>query len=446
MIKFVSNWAYPKSDRLLLIYIFSTKWIITKNDIDFIQDRMSDITNNELDQVIVSNSFTYPLDTIKFVDPFELANLDPYKVREFEKCAENPIVNQLQSLSTNLMWITSVDTEDIQSILDQVFENYKEHDNYEITKQEIHAILIVLYDLWLKEQFESTSVIWEYWEIIAEKINYFNLAQKSKIVWDTRIEDFLKETDGIPAKESIKKTFWVDISFNKITKVVQSPILNIEICGISYDLGILTSLELNGVFTDISESKKAKYINILVDALKSNKCTIKRLNLEWNSMWFELWKIVAEWLFFNNSVDEIILANNNLTAIWFWHFLYAANRKRNIKTIDFSNNDVWSIAWNLETITNILKDNESNIEEIDFSYNDIWDEWAKLFANVIESKKLRRLNISHNNISKKWIKMILNAMNTVNCSWVLNIEWNNIWYWNSKRIMILNNKWRNIVY
>ena len=200
IIKFVSNGAYPKNDRMLLINIFSGKGLVTQNDVDSLLERMSDISKEELEQNILwGTSFTFPQDTIRFVDPYQLANFDPYKKRNLETLEledkNMKIKSTLKQISAHLLTLPNEDTEDLQENLDNILDEYVKNPDYEINHETIDQIFGWLYELWLVTQLLECSRLGDYWSSRIEMIKLFDSKDKNG--------KGLFENTEIPSKESI---------------------------------------------------------------------------------------------------------------------------------------------------------------------------------------------------------------------------------------------------
>ncbi len=164
IIKFVSNGAYPKTDKLLLINIFAEKWLITKQEIPILLERMSDISQKELDENIFPETYQFPEDDMKFVDPYELANFDPYAMRNLEtlELADKNILikNKIKQLSADVLALQDTKAEELLDIFDSVLDDYEKDNGYEISKKQIQLILGWLYTLWLADKLIECANLW----------------------------------------------------------------------------------------------------------------------------------------------------------------------------------------------------------------------------------------------------------------------------------------------
>jgi hypothetical protein len=106
---------------------------------------MSDISEAELKSNILVEEHKFPKDTIKFVDHYQLANLDPYRIRNLENLQlldkNSLIVNKLKNLSANLSKQTNLNTDNILDLIDGVLTKYDEQKNYEIQNSDVDQIL-----------------------------------------------------------------------------------------------------------------------------------------------------------------------------------------------------------------------------------------------------------------------------------------------------------------
>lgn len=106
---------------------------------------MSDISEGELDQNILKDTYAFTQNTMHFVDPYELANLDPYKIRNLETMElqdkQSVIRQKVKELSKEIGKIQDQDTEAILDILDDIITAFEKDRNHELAKEEIDQIL-----------------------------------------------------------------------------------------------------------------------------------------------------------------------------------------------------------------------------------------------------------------------------------------------------------------
>ena len=119
--------------------------MITKENIPALVERMSDLSESELEQNILKESFEFAQDAIDFIDPYELANMDPYKVRNLEtlELQDKQLVirEKMKILSKEIGKVQDQDTEDILEVLDTLITAFEQDRDYELAKEEIDQIL-----------------------------------------------------------------------------------------------------------------------------------------------------------------------------------------------------------------------------------------------------------------------------------------------------------------
>jgi hypothetical protein len=106
---------------------------------------MSDISETELDQNIFKDSYEFTLDTIRFIDPYELANADPYHIRDLENLEldDKKIVirEKIKQLSAYILTLDNDNAEEVSEVIDTILDEYEKDHNYEIPKEKITQIL-----------------------------------------------------------------------------------------------------------------------------------------------------------------------------------------------------------------------------------------------------------------------------------------------------------------
>ena len=215
VIDFTSNHAYPKSDRLILIKIFSSKWFITKSDIPLMIDKMTDIGEEKLEQNIISNSFSFEDSLIDFVDPYQLANLDPYNIRNLDdlelKNKKAEIVGFIQKLDSFLMEWNLSKTEKLENYIQDFFDKIENDINYDldnIEKQQellslLYEIELVDWILKLEEEypnFQEQIKILKILDMSKGKKLFGNIDKKE----DKSIVEYIRDLDKLISTEDIE--------------------------------------------------------------------------------------------------------------------------------------------------------------------------------------------------------------------------------------------------
>lgn len=119
--------------------------MITKQEIPILLTRMSDVSETELDQNIFKDSYEFTPETLRFIDPYELANCDLYHIRNLEtlELDDKKIVirEKIKQLSVYILTLENDHAENISDVIDTILDEYEQDANYEISTEEIHQIL-----------------------------------------------------------------------------------------------------------------------------------------------------------------------------------------------------------------------------------------------------------------------------------------------------------------
>ncbi len=184
VINFITNMAYPKTDRLILVKIFSQKWFITKNDI-WTKDKpgpllriMDDVNEKELDDNIISSEFAFDEPVITFIDPHELVNLDPFKIRKFDDLElfdkKPEYYDYLLELDRSLMTSDKTDKHELEELIWWFIDDFNNNaDPFNDVKNKM-ALVSYLYKLWFKDEILKLKTI-PWFEELAMKIIYIDM-------------------------------------------------------------------------------------------------------------------------------------------------------------------------------------------------------------------------------------------------------------------------------
>ena len=169
IIEFVSNWAYSKNDRLLLIKIFSSNWLIIRSDLSKLETRIVDIAKEELKRNIISNNDIFSDGWTKFIDPYELANLDPYNIRKLDELELWDEQKRLKTFMENMSEkaIENIDNEDwdeLWTIVDNVLLKIEKDPEFEIEETEIEEICKALWKTKDVEMIHKLPIHWTKWK------------------------------------------------------------------------------------------------------------------------------------------------------------------------------------------------------------------------------------------------------------------------------------------
>ncbi len=203
ILEFVSNHAYPKNDRLILIKIFSSKGLITKSDIPFLVNIMSDIGEEELDQSIISESFSFKKDILNFVDPYQIANMDPYWIRNLEilelKYKPSDINNYLKELDSFLMENDIENSEKLEDFIQNFFDKVEKDINYDLdNRKKQQELLALLYDLELVDWILKLEEEYPEFEDNIKILKMLDMTKGKKLFGDlNKKEDKEKKIDSL---------------------------------------------------------------------------------------------------------------------------------------------------------------------------------------------------------------------------------------------------------
>ena len=162
VVEFITRPGYPKEDRIILIKIFSAKGLVSLEDIPLLLERMEDISEDELNKEMLDAKIIFMKSEIPFIDPYELANIDPYNVRrlkEKELSEGNFLMKNLfRSVLKDVMEMRGSIGSDVskkqffdlaRDAIEKMLEAFSEAKEYIPTVKDGRNIIGPLYELWL---------------------------------------------------------------------------------------------------------------------------------------------------------------------------------------------------------------------------------------------------------------------------------------------------------
>ncbi|EKE30204.1 MAG: hypothetical protein ACD_2C00027G0017 [uncultured bacterium (gcode 4)] len=216
VIDFVTNMAYPKSDRLILIKIFSEKWFITKSDVWTKENPwvllriMDDISIKELEDNILVDNYEFDMDSRVFLDPFELANLDAFNVRKLgerpKKFTKSDILWYLNNLDRILQNSEHEWKEPLEELINDILTNHADGDNLEFPEDKKMPLVALMYQLALRDELLDLKKI-KWFEELVTKIILIDSRQK-KVFYDSKweyIPDDMKTNSDSSDEAELKK-------------------------------------------------------------------------------------------------------------------------------------------------------------------------------------------------------------------------------------------------
>lgn len=299
IIGFISNWAYPKTDRFILLKIFSSKWIISQEDIQKIIDKVSDMSKSEIKENLLENTYVDNSD-IKFIDPFELSNFDPFNNFSFdEKEFLDNDLNIIGLIRELNIYITNKYLENVENIsqsdekmyqalweeLNKIIDYYNNYKSITLTDKQKEKILWILFSL--------------------NELNFIEKLWKNKIFSDfkNKVKIFINNKDDIiDSKKKVEEEFLK----NKLFEIDN------EISNISHEKELLKT---RIPFLNISEEK------IFVSNIFNIDIKIIDLNDEKNKYQLEFYEQcllyeedIEQWNKYKDSISKIregFISSNN---------------------------------------------------------------------------------------------------------------------------------------
>ena len=167
--EFVSNWAYSKNDRLLLIKIFSSNWLLIRSDLSTLETRIVDIAKEELERNIISNNDIFSDEWTKFIDPYELANLDPYNIRKLDELELWDEQKRLKTFMENMSEkaienIGDENWDELWSMVDNILSEIEKNPEFEIADTKIEEICDMLWKTKDTEMIHKLPILWDKWK------------------------------------------------------------------------------------------------------------------------------------------------------------------------------------------------------------------------------------------------------------------------------------------
>lgn len=380
IIEFVSNWAYPKNDRLLLIKIFSTNWLLISSDISRLAKRINDIWQSEFEKNIMWRNDIFTNEgPVKFIDPFELANLDPYNIRklkDLELWNENKKIKWvLQSIweSYSSLWTQVWDK--LSEFVEHILDKMESDPNYEVTDEEIK----VLYD-WLYQESDTQnlgrlSLLWDKWKKQFEGFKKSDTEDKLNWVnpeWTSNTTNWENPWSNIESTNRSKSlpAFIIDSYNRRINKLKSDWKMEVDWWEIDVNL---TTLEKNWL-REITNSE-----------IKVLRTLRKDINIEWNREEFYVVQLEIRWLKYTAVEVPNILRNAPLWEMQMWKVLKWYSWNEWFPKIDL-NQWIWS-RW-------IIQETE----------NHKWPDWKK-HTNIQVMNQWKSTDVVRE-VAKLWMKTI----------------------------------------
>lgn len=168
VVEFVSNWAYPTTDRLLLIRIFSLNWLLLSRDIWLLTERIVDISREDLMWSLMSDNDIFSEWDTKFIDSYELANLDPYWKRNLNDLnlsdktkKQKSLLRLLSQKSIENAWDETWDN--IAEISDRILEEIEKNPDFEVLETDINTLWDLLWETRSLDLLKKYSDLWWAW-------------------------------------------------------------------------------------------------------------------------------------------------------------------------------------------------------------------------------------------------------------------------------------------
>ncbi len=233
IIKFVTNTWYNVEDRKILITIFAQKWLITRSDIPAILARNdSDLTEEILRSCMQGN--TDALNTSKswfsFIDPYELAMLDPYQQRNFDKLPATGKTKILAEVIENIRQnILIKDNDYYKGDLEQAIHTlYQDSIEKEIDTLDIDLmarIFFGLYKLGMEkfiEKFGKLAQFDVYKKAFQKKVEEHENMLKEKDKLEKAAENFLANENYKEAIAALTKMLELDPHDESLAEIIET--------------------------------------------------------------------------------------------------------------------------------------------------------------------------------------------------------------------------------
>lgn len=232
IIKFITNTWYNVEDRKILITIFAQKWLITNKDIPAILQRNDgDLTEEILNNCIIGN--TDALSTkksgISFIDPYELATLDPYHQRNFDNLPSTGktriIAETMERIKEEII---SKDEDyykkDLEQAIEQVYQHAVEQEDTPINTDLMVRIFFDLYKLELEnliDRFSKLDRFDAYQAEFLKKKEEHELLLKEKQELEKAAEDHLQGERYNEGLELLEKMLELDPHDNQLPSIIE---------------------------------------------------------------------------------------------------------------------------------------------------------------------------------------------------------------------------------
>ncbi|MEI7563028.1 MAG: hypothetical protein WCJ39_05050 [bacterium] len=110
-----------------------------------LEQRMSDISEDELKQNIITDDFVFTHGAVPFVDPYQLANLDPDNIRDLSSLElqdkTSKIRETIQTISADLMKAEDKQGDELIDICDMLLIAFEKDKEFVPSQTEIKNLL-----------------------------------------------------------------------------------------------------------------------------------------------------------------------------------------------------------------------------------------------------------------------------------------------------------------
>ena len=231
IIKFITNTWYNVEDRKILITIFAQKWLITKKDIDAILERNdSDFTEEILTKCMSGSSDALSTKTtgVSFIDPYELATLDPYEQRNLEKLPSTGktriIAESIEHIRQEIMTQDeSFYKKDLEKAIDTIYQHAIEKENIPLDIDLMARVFFDLQNLGLKKlikSFEKLDHFGEYNTAFLKKQEEHERILQQKAALNKNAEEALKQERYNDAISTLQEMISLDPNDEHLSAIV----------------------------------------------------------------------------------------------------------------------------------------------------------------------------------------------------------------------------------
>jgi len=233
IIKFVTNTWYNVEDRKILITIFAQKWLISKKDISAIIARNdSDLTEEILRSCMQGNTDALTTSNLgfPFIYPYELATLDPYQQRNFDKLPATGKTRILAEVIEDIRQeIVNKDDDyykrDLEQAIDAIYQDTIEKEDAPLDIDLMARIFFDLHKMDMKKLIQRFSKLHQfdvYEKALLKKIADDENMLKKKAELEKKAEEFLKNENYKEAIATLTKMFELDPHDESLVEVLET--------------------------------------------------------------------------------------------------------------------------------------------------------------------------------------------------------------------------------